>query len=98
MNEDFQPAVYILASRRNGTLYVGVTSNLAARIHQHREGLADGFTRKYAVKQLIWFEQHPTMESAITREKRIKAGSRAKKFALIEALNPDWKDLYETLI
>ena len=95
MNEDFQPAVYILASRRNGTLYVGVTSNLAARIHQHREGLADGFTRKYAVKQLIWFEQHPTMESAITREKRIKKWNRAWKMEMIEATNPEWRDLAE---
>jgi putative endonuclease len=95
MNEDFQPAVYILASQRNGTLYIGVTSNLPARIHQHREGVGDGFTRKYGVKQLVWFEQHPTMESAITREKRIKKWNRAWKLELIEATNPDWRDLAE---
>ena len=95
MHQDFQPCVYLLASKRNGTLYVGVTSNLAARIHQHRTGAVRGFTREYAVKQLVWFEQHATMDSAITREKRIKKWNRAWKLQLIEAENPDWRDLAE---
>jgi putative endonuclease len=97
MHSDFQPAVYLLASQRNGTLYVGVTSNLVARIHQHRAGLVAGFTRDYGVKLLVWFEQHPTMESAILREKRIKKWNRAWKLDLIEAANPDWRDLAEDL-
>ena len=95
MHADFSPTVYILASKRNGTLYTGVTSNLLARIHQHREGQVRGFTREYGVKLLVWFEQHPTMESAITREKRIKKWNRAWKLELIEAGNPDWRDLAE---
>ena len=89
--------VYILASYRNGTLYIGVTSDLAGRVWQHKEGTADGFTKKYGCKMLVWYELHETMIEAITREKQIKAGSRAKKLALIEALNPEWKDLFETL-
>jgi putative endonuclease len=97
MRADFQPCVYLVASKRNGTLYTGVTSNLLARIHQHREGADRGFTRKYGVKLLVWFEQHPTMESAITREKRIKKWNRAWKLELIEAANPDWRDLAEEL-
>jgi putative endonuclease len=95
VHEDFQPCVYIVASQRNGTLYTGVTSNLLARIQQHRHGLVRGFTRKYGVKLLVWFEQHSTMESAITREKRIKKWNRAWKLKLIEADNPDWRDLAE---
>jgi putative endonuclease len=74
-----------------------VTSNLTARVHQHRQGLVRGFTRKYGIKLLVWFEQHPTMESAITREKRIKKWNRAWKLELIEAANPDWRDLAEDL-
>ena len=93
MHQDFQPTVYLLASQRNGTLYTGVTSNLAARIYQHRAGVVGGFTREYGVKLLVWFEQHATMESAITREKRIKKWNRAWKLQLIEAGNPDWRDL-----
>jgi len=95
MHADFQPCVYLLASRRNGTLYTGVTSNLLARIYQHRNGVVQGFARKYGVKLLVWFERHATMESAITREKRIKKWNRAWKLELIEAANPDWKDLAE---
>jgi putative endonuclease len=95
MHADFQPTVYILASKRNGTLYVGVTSNLLARIAQHRSGDVRGFTRNYHVKLLVWFEQHSTMESAITREKRIKKWNRAWKLELIESANPDWRDLAE---
>ena len=93
-----QPCVYIFANRRNGTLYTGVTSNLPKRAFEHREGLVKGFSAKYGCKILVWYELHATMIDAITREKQIKAGSRAKKLALIEASNPDWKDLYETLI
>jgi len=97
MRSDFLPTVYILASQRNGTLYTGVTSDLLGRIHRHRTGQLPGFTRKYGVKLLVWFEQHPTMESAITREKRIKKWNRAWKLELIEAANPDWRDLAEDL-
>jgi putative endonuclease len=93
MHADFQTCVYNLTSKRNGTLYTGVTSDLPARIHQHREGRVRGFTRKYDVKLLVWFEQHPTMHSAITREKRVKKWNRAWKLELIEADNPDWRDL-----
>ena len=93
-----QPCVYIMASKRHGTLYTGVTSNLPKRAFEHREGLAKGFSKKYDCKMLVWYELHSTMIDAITREKQIKAGSRAKKLALIESLNPEWNDLYETLI
>ena len=93
-----QPAVYIMASRRNGTLYTGVTSNLVQRAQQHRESLIDGFTARYGCKLLVWYEAHETMESAILREKQIKGGSRRKKIALIEAQNPAWRDLFEELV
>ena len=93
-----QPCVYIVASKRNGTLYIGVTSDLPKRAYEHREGLVLGFSSKYACKILVWYEQHDTMVDAITREKQIKAGSRKKKLALIEALNPEWADLYDTLV
>jgi predicted GIY-YIG superfamily endonuclease len=92
-----QPCVYIVANRRNGTIYTGVTSNLPKRAFEHREGLVKGFSAKYGCKILVWYELHATMIDAITREKQIKAGSRAKKRALIEALNPNWNDLYDTL-
>jgi len=95
MHRDFAPAVYILASKRNGTLYTGVTSNLISRIYQHRHGLLPGFTRDYGVRLLVWLEQHATMEAAILREKRIKKWNRAWKLELIEAGNPDWCDLAE---
>ncbi|MDR2188689.1 MAG: GIY-YIG nuclease family protein [Azonexus sp.] len=88
------PCVYILASKKNGTLYTGVTSNLVQRVWQHKEGIVEGFTKKYGIKLLVWYEVHATMESAIAREKQIKGGSRKKKLLLIEAKNPDWKDLY----
>jgi putative endonuclease len=93
-----QPCVYIVANRRNGTLYVGVTSNLPKRAFEHREGVVKGFSAKYGCKILVWYELRATMIDAIAREKQIKAGSRAKKLALIEALNPNWNDLYDTLI
>ncbi len=92
-----QPAVYIMASKRNGTLYTGVSSNLTKRAHEHRESLIPGFTTQHACKLLVWYELHETMPSAILREKQIKAGSRQKKLRLIETLNPDWRDLYEPL-
>jgi len=94
MKRDFQPAVYIMASGGNGTLYVGVTSNLPQRAWQHREGVVVGFTARYGCKLLLWFEVHATMEYAITREKQIKGGSRKRKLALIEADNPLWRDLF----
>ncbi len=93
-----EPCVYLLASGRNGTLYVGVTSNLVARVWQHRNEVVDGFTRRYHVHSLVWFERHETMVSAIQREKAIKAWKRAWKLELIEGLNPDWHDLYPDLL
>ena len=93
-----QPCVYILGNRPHGTLYVGVTSDLVARIWQHKNSLADGFTKRYGIHTLLWFEQHGTMESAILREKQLKAGSRMKKIALIEAANPEWQDLYSGIL
>lgn len=95
MRQDFGPTVYLLASRRNGTLYIGVTSHLGQRIHQHREGLIPGFTREYGATMLVWFEQHATTESAILREKRIKKWNRAWKLELIESANPERRDLAE---
>ncbi len=91
------PFVYIMANRRNGALYTGVTSDLPGRAHQHRTGMLPGFTARYRCQSLVWFEAHETMEAAITREKQIKAGSRHKKLALIESMNPDWRDLFYDL-
>jgi len=88
------PCVYILASDKNGTLYVGVTSNLIQRIYQHRESLVEGFTKRYHVHNLVWYEFHETMESAILKEKRLKTWERAAKIRLIERSNPNWKDLW----
>ena len=88
------PAVYILANRYRGTLYAGVTSSLW---QDHRNGRFDGFTAKYAVKTLVWYEHHHSMEDAIRREKRIKKWNRAWKFQLIEAMNPDWRDLTDEI-
>ena len=90
-----QPTVYVMANQRNGALYTGVTSDLPQRVHQHRESLVPGFTKRYGCKLLVWYEIHATMEHAITREKQIKGGSRKRKLALIESLNPDWGDLFE---
>ena len=92
--EHFQPTVYMMANHKGGTIYVGVTSDLVQRAWQHREGKVEGFTRRYGCKRLVWFELHATMEHAIAREKQIKGGSRAKKVALIDAENPDWRDLF----
>jgi putative endonuclease len=88
-----QFAVYILASQRNGTLYIGVTSNLPKRVWEHREGVVAGFTKDYGVKNLVWYELHENAESAITREKQIKKWNRIWKLSMIEKANPDWKDL-----
>ncbi len=93
-----QPAVYIVASERNGTLYVGVTSDLVKRIYQHRNGTLPGFSSKYGCKSLVYYELHEDMAAAITREKRIKGGSRARKLALIEESNPTWPDLYDEIL
>ena len=92
-----QPCVYILASHRNGTLYVGVTSDLIRRVWEHKNGLAEGFTKRYAVHDLVWYEVHETMESAIGREKAIKEWKRNLKLEMIEKGNPDWKDIYNEL-
>ena len=92
-----QPCVYMLASRRNGTLYVGVTGNLVQRVWKHRNNLHDGFTKKYRVHLLVWYEVHATMESAIRREKALKRWNRAWKLSLIENANPTWRDLYEEI-
>jgi putative endonuclease len=87
-----------MANRHNGTVYTGVTANLPRRAFEHREGLVKGFSAKYNCKLLVWYELHDTMIDAIVREKQIKAGNRAKKLTLIEALNPEWNDLYESLV
>ena len=92
-----RPAIYIMTNQRNGSLYTGVTSNLPQRAWQHREGLVEGFTKRYGCKSLVWFEAADTMDAAITREKQIKGGSRTRKLALIEAMNPHWHDLYEQI-
>lgn len=95
MASEFLPCVYMLASRRNGTIYIGVTSDLIARIHQHRSSTFSGFTSDHCVKLLVWFEVHAEMEQAILREKRLKKWNRAWKMRLIEESNPDWRDLAE---
>ncbi|ALN91639.1 GIY-YIG nuclease family protein [Lysobacter gummosus] len=88
------PAVYILASAKRGTLYIGVTSDLVRRIWQHREHAADGFATRYNVDRLVWYEMHDTMESAILREKRLKKWNREWKIRQIEDTNPTWRDLW----
>lgn len=93
MPREIAPAVYVVASARNGTLYIGVTSNLMQRIAQHRDGTLGGFTGRYSCKTLVWFEMHGTMEHAITREKQLKKWNRGWKLRLIEEANPNWADL-----
>ena len=90
--------VYILASQRNGTLYVGVTNNLVRRIHEHREKLIEGFTSQYNVTRLVWFDQTVSVEEAIAHEKRLKRWRREWKIELIEKTNPNWDDLYESIL
>ena len=93
-----QPAVYILANKRNGTLYVGVSSDLVKRIWEHKNDIVEGFTKRYGVHQLVWYELHENMESAIVREKHLKEWKRKWKLKLIENTNPEWQDLYHTII
>ena len=93
-----QPCVYLLASRRNGTLYVGVTSDLVKRVWEHKENLVDGFTKRYGVHTLVWYERHDSMEVAIRREKTIKGWKRRWKLELIEKENPEWWDLYGDIL
>jgi putative endonuclease len=88
----------MLASKANGTLYIGVTSNLAKRVHEHKSEMVDGFTKKYEVHSLVWYEVHETMESAIVREKQMKAWKRSWKRRVIEESNPDWRDLYQVIV
>ncbi|MFC1716450.1 GIY-YIG nuclease family protein [Candidatus Poribacteria bacterium] len=90
--------VYILASRRNGTLYVGVTNNLIKRVYEHKNDLVEGFTKKYGVHRLVYYEQSEDVKSAIEREKRLKAWKRQWKLRLIEEMNPEWNDLYDDLV
>ena len=92
------PCVYILASKRNGTLYVGVTSDLVRRIWQHKNDFVEGFTHRYGVHTLVWFEAHESMESAIAREKAIKEWKREWKLELIEEVNPTWRDFYDEIV
>ena len=89
-----QPYIYMLASKKNGVLYIGVTSNLIQRIWQHKNKQIEGFSKKYNVDKLVYFEQHKCMESAITREKRLKKWNREWKIELLEKQNPDWNDLW----
>ncbi len=91
------PVIYMMANQRNGTLYTGVTSHLVKRVYEHKQGSVAGFTRTYGCRLLVYYEQCDSMLSAIEREKQIKAGSRKKKLALIEKLNPNWLDLYDSL-
>ena len=92
-----QPAVYIMANKENGTLYTGVTSNLRKRVYEHKNGITGGFTSKYDCTQLVYYALFDAMEEAIKEEKKIKAGSRKKKLALINNTNSTWQDLYETI-
>ena len=87
-----------MTNKRNGTLYTGVTNNLVRRIHEHKSGIIEGFARKYGCNKLVYYEIHESMDSAISREKQIKAGSRKKKIALIENMNPNWNDLYDNIL
>ena len=93
-----QPYVYLLASKRNGTLYTGVTSSLLKRVWEHKNNLVESFTSKYGVHTLVWYEVHDTMETAIQREKTIKNWKRAWKMKVIEEMNPEWRDLYPDLL
>ncbi len=95
---DKQPAVYIVASKTNGTLYIGVTSDLVKRIWEHKNNMVDGFTKRYRVHRLVWYELHETMVSAIEREKRLKKWKRAWKLRLILSTNPNRQDLYGTIV
>ncbi|HUX78685.1 MAG TPA: GIY-YIG nuclease family protein [Alphaproteobacteria bacterium] len=93
-----KPAIYIMANKRNGTLYTGVTSNLVRRVFQHKNGLTLGFTHRYGCKMLVYYEMLGDMDSANFRERQIKSDSRKKKLKLIESINPEWNDLYESIL
>ena len=93
-----QPCVYIMASKRNGTLYIGVSSNVVQRVWQHKNNLVEGFTNRYGIHILVWYEVHETMQSAIAKEKMVKNWKRVWKLALIEKNNPEWQDLYQNII
>jgi len=93
-----QPAIYMMANKCRGTLYTGVTSHLIKRVYQHKYSDVDGFTKRYACKILVYYELYEDMYDAISREKQIKGGSRKRKLALIELMNPKWQDLYEALL
>ena len=93
-----RPSIYIMANKRNGTLYTGVTSDLVKRIYQHKNSVIPGFSHRYDCKLLVYYEMHEDMLGAIAREKQIKGGSRKKKIAIIEAVNPEWNDLYMGLL
>jgi putative endonuclease len=94
---DYQPAIYIMANKRNGTIYTGVTSNLLKRVYEHKYAEIEGFTKKYGCKNLVYYELTEDIISAISREKQLKGSSRKKKLALIEKMNPLWEDLYAKL-
>ena len=93
-----QPAVYILATGKRGTLYISVTSDLVARTWQHREHVVDGFTKRYSVTMLVWYELHGTMDSAILREKQLKKWNREWKLRLVGEFNPEWRDLWDDIV
>ncbi|MRR17843.1 MAG: GIY-YIG nuclease family protein [Deltaproteobacteria bacterium] len=93
-----QPAVYMMASQKNGTLYIGVTSNLVKRVWEHKNDLVEGFTKRYKIDHLVWYEFHANIDSAIEREKNLKEWKRAWKLKLIEMQNPQWNDLYNGII
>lgn len=98
MSFDKHYFVYILASKRNGTLYIGVTNNLIRRVYEHKNDLIEGFTKKYGVHHLVYYEMTNDVKSAIEREKRLKKWNRKWKLELIEKMNPQWKDLYDELV
>ena len=92
-----QPAVYIMANKKHGTIYTGVTSNLIRRAYEHKEGIRECFTKRYGCKLLVYYEYYDSMYAAIFREKQLKAGNRTRKIKLIESINPNWQDLYDQL-
>ena len=94
----YQPCVYIVTNKRNGTLYVGVTSNLPKRIWEHKSKIVKGFTSKYGLNKLVWYEQYETIELAVKRERDLKFWKRKWKLEIIETMNPDWQDLYEEIV
>lgn len=92
-----EPCVYMMASKRNGTLYIGVTAKLSRRVHEHKQAATPGFTKQYGCTLLVWYENYERIDEAISREKQIKAGPRKAKLRLIETMNPGWRDLYADL-